>query len=67
MEIIFEDISEIEDSVKNDVPILYKYRDWPCIWHQDILTKKEIWLSHPKSLNDDLDIRVPYKFNYFSY
>src|SRR6266540_2066597 len=62
---IFENISEIKNDLRRNSPnILYKYRDWDCLNHRVILTKNEIWLAHPKTLNDDMDIRVPLRFNY---
>ena len=65
MEIDFANFVEIENSLrKNYPPLLYKYRDWSCEFHKKIITENEIWFAHPKTLNDDFDIRLPYKFNY---
>jgi hypothetical protein len=62
---IFQNISEIKNDLRKNSPaVLYKYRDWACLNHRKILKENEIWLAHPKTLNDDMDIRVPLKFNY---
>ncbi len=65
MEHFFVSFSEIEDRLKTEFPpVLYKYRDWNCSDHRKMISNTEVWLAHPKSLNDDMDIRVPLKFNY---
>jgi hypothetical protein len=63
MTIQYQRVEEVEDSIKAIAPsILYKFRDWGNSDHQKILTEQELWLAHPKTLNDLHDVTVPLKF-----
>jgi hypothetical protein len=42
---------------------LYKYRDWNDHYHRRLITHREIYLSEPKSFVDELDCRVPIRFD----
>jgi hypothetical protein len=61
---IYNDFVEVEESIReNTPPIIYKYRDWENEFHKTVITKRELYLAHPHTLNDPLDLRQPYFFN----
>ena len=61
---IYENVQEAETAIRRNMPpILYKYRDWSNLYHQQLLTEHTLWLAAPKELNDPHDIRVPLNFN----
>ena len=43
-------------------PIVYKYRNWTDINHQNMLRRNELYLSSPKDFNDPFDCRIPENF-----
>lgn len=56
----FQNLKEAELEMRKSMPFtLYKYRDWSIENHRDLLMGPCVWFSHPKSLNDPYDIRVP--------
>ena len=48
---------------QNCPDIVYKYRNWKCQYHKDILCKNHLYLSPPKDFNDPFDCRIP--INYY--
>lgn len=62
---IFNDFNDVADEVTRNVPsVTYKFRDWNLDIHKSVLEKSLIWLSHPNTLNDPYDIRLPVRFNF---
>lgn len=47
-------------------PILYKYRDWEDEYHKRILTHNEIYFAPPSHFEDELDCRVPIRYDLLS-
>ncbi|WP_426582672.1 DUF2971 domain-containing protein [Mucilaginibacter sp. R-33] len=43
-------------------PIVYKYRNWTDINHQNMLRNNELYLSSPADFNDPFDCRIPENF-----
>jgi hypothetical protein len=61
----YSSIEAAEADMRESLPkVLYKYRDWNIDFHKKCLLVPEIYYSHPKSLNDPYDIRVPVKVDY---
>lgn len=59
----FNSFEVVENEIREQTPeIIYKFRDWKNPNHKRILTEKEIWFAHPKTLNDPYDARPPYNF-----
>lgn len=42
--------------------IVYKYRSWSNIYHQNLLRLNELYLSSPRDFNDPFDCRIPENF-----
>ena len=38
--------------------IVYKFRDWKCTYHRNILYRNEIYLASPADFNDPFDCRI---------
>jgi len=58
---VYFNFADVEDDIyKNVPPTVYKYRQWDIANHKTIITQQEIWLSHPKDLNDPYDCRPPH-------
>lgn len=61
----YKNLEEAEPDMRRSMPpVLYKYRDWNDENHKKLLTEPSIWFSHPKTLNDPYDIRVPESLDY---
>lgn len=61
----YQEFEEVEEDVIAKSPAtIFKYRDWGNSFHQKTLTGPEVWLAHPKTLNDPYDIRTPVRFDY---
>lgn len=60
----FADFSEIEQEIKQNSPnVIYKYRNWVEATHKDVVTKNQLWFSHPFDLNDPKDVRPDYDYD----
>lgn len=51
------------DIKKTGKTTIYKYRNWDQDKHSTILKELQLWAAHPKSFEDNYDIRCQYVFN----
>jgi len=57
-------VDEIEEDIKQNAPsTIYKFRSWSDLYHQRLLTHRQIWFAHPFTLNDPLDVRPDIAIN----
>jgi len=52
--------------IENFPPILYKFRDWDNSYHQNLLTRQELFISNIEALNDPFDGSIVVNLNYKS-
>ncbi len=59
----YKNLGYIDFEEMNLPPVLYKYRSWSNEKHKNILTKREIFLAPPGIFTDELDCRVPIRYD----
>lgn len=54
------------EGIEQFPPILYKFRDWNNPYHQNLLTRQEVFVSNIEALNDPFDGTIVVNLNFKS-
>ena len=52
------------EGIEQFPPVLYKFRDWDNSYHQNLLTRQELFISNVEALNDPFDGSIVVNLNF---